>query len=78
MLKLGRSTKSSSGKVVKEFEAKGYIRKGTDFFLNFKKTIKAYSLKHALDILLSNLGSNYKVKREHINIEEIREIKNEQ
>ncbi len=78
MLKLGKSTKSSLEKIVKDFEAKGYIRKGTDFYLKFKKRIKAYSLKHAIDILLSTLGSNYKVKRSHIYIEEIKEIKNEQ
>jgi ribosomal protein L20A (L18A) len=78
VLKLGKSTKSSSEKVVKDFEAKGYIRKGTEFYLRFKKRIKAYSLKHAINILLSTLGSNYKVKRAHIFIEEIKEIKNEQ
>jgi len=59
---------------VKKYQVKGKIIKGKDFNLEFKKVIFAKSLRHAYDVVLSTLGSNYKVKRKHIKIEEIIEI----
>lgn len=76
MLKLQKLIKSSNlEKNKKMYEIKGIIRKGTEFYLRFKTIVRAYSLKHAYDVAYSTLGSNYKVKRKHIKIEEIKEIK---
>jgi ribosomal protein L20A (L18A) len=61
------------------YEVKGIVKKGKDFKVDFKTFVFGYSLKHATDVILSRLGSNYKVKRKNIIIEYIKEVKeNEQ
>lgn len=64
-----------SQRKLNKYEAKGTVIKGKDFKIMFKTYAFAYSLKHAQDVILSKLCSNYKVKRSHINIEYIKEVK---
>ncbi len=57
-----------------EFEIKGtaVVKKNTQ---TFSKIITAQSKKHAEEIVLASLGSNYKIHRQDIKILEINEVK---
>ena len=56
------------------FEIKGTVNiKGN--LQKFSKVIEANSKNHAEDVLLATLGSNYRVHREAIKIDEIKEVK---
>ncbi|MEM0215395.1 MAG: 50S ribosomal protein L18Ae [Archaeoglobaceae archaeon] len=55
------------------FEIKGSF-KDIDGWKKFKKVIKAESEKLALEKLFSIIGSNHKVKRHLIKVEEIKKV----
>jgi len=57
-----------------EFEIKGtaVVKENTQ---TFSKRITAQSKKHAEEIVLASLGSNYKIPRRNIKILEIAEVK---
>ncbi len=79
MQRLRKLNKSlDSQKSLNKYEAKGIVKKGKDFKLSFRTYVYAYSLKHAIDVLLSRLGSNYKAKRSNIEIEYIVEVKEDE
>ena len=61
--------------MVKTFRISGsYIKNGRK--ITFEKIIRALSAEHSLEKLYSRLGSNHKVKRCQIKIENIEEVVN--
>ena len=57
-----------------KFQAKGTVKiKGN--LQKFTRTIEAKSKSHAEDVLLATLGSNYRIHRRDINIEELKEVR---
>ena len=57
----------------KKFLVAGTFKDRHDFH-KFSKEIAAWNEKLAKDKVYSLLGSNHKIKRQHINIEEVKEI----
>jgi len=56
-----------------KFEVKGRFRNG-ESWNRFTKIIEAHNEKFAIEKTLSLIGSNHKVKRNLIEIQEIREM----
>ncbi|RLI82609.1 50S ribosomal protein L18a [Archaeoglobales archaeon] len=59
------------------FEVRGRFRNG-DSWNKFTKIIEAHNERFALEKTLSLIGSNHKLKRNLIEIEEIREMETEE
>ena len=59
-----------------KFEVRGRFRNG-DSWNRFTKIIEAHNERFALEKTLSLIGSNHKLKRNLIEIHEIRELKEE-
>ncbi len=62
---------------VKIFRVEGRFRMG-DEFNKFVKEIRAVKKEHAIEKIYSELGSKHKVKRFHIIIERVKEIRPEE
>ncbi len=58
-----------------KFEINGAVRIKNNL-QKFSKVVEAKSENHARDVILALLGSNYKVRRQNISIERIKEVKN--
>ncbi len=62
---------------VKIFRIEGKFRMG-DEFNKFVKEVRAVKKEHAIEKIYSELGSKHKVKRFHIIIKKVEEIKPEE
>lgn len=64
------------GKQKKVFEISGqYKEKGK--IRTFTRKVQAFNENNAIDVLLSLVGSEHKVKRRHVEITEAKELKQE-
>ncbi len=62
---------------VKIFRIKGKFQMG-NVMQPFTKEIRALKKEHAIEIVMSDLGSKHKVKRRKIKIDEVKEISKEE
>ena len=66
--------KNAKDRVVKVFDISGTFKeKKTE--RHFKKQVSAFNENFAMEKIMALMGSNHKVKRRHININEIKEAK---
>ncbi|MCD6563818.1 MAG: 50S ribosomal protein LX [Thermoproteales archaeon] len=63
---------------IKVYRITGEMKFKTGFTQRFKIEVRALTEKHALEKIYSILGSRHKLKRNHIKIEEIKEINPEE